>query len=82
MVANFTRAILRVNDSKGITQGTAFLVTPDLAVTCAHAIEATGAGPGETVDLIFHATKEPAQAHIISDWWRAPDAEDVAILRF
>jgi hypothetical protein len=62
--------------------GTGFVVASDgLIATCAHVVQYAGAGPGDTVDLIFHATSERRVAKVVPEYWRAPDAWDVAVLR-
>jgi hypothetical protein len=83
MFPNLTWGIVCILTSKGTTAGTGFVVTDDgLIATCAHIVEAAGAGPGDTVHLVFHATGEgEAEAKVEPAWWRDPDAEDVAILR-
>ena len=82
MPNKFTTGIVRIIHKIGVTVGAGFVVTDDgLIVTCAHVIEKAGAGPGESVELIFHTTKESVRAQVISEWWRDSDAEDLAILR-
>jgi Trypsin-like peptidase domain len=62
--------------------GTGFVVSSDgLVATCAHVVRYAGAEPGDTVDLIFHATGERRVAKAESEYWRDPSAQDVAILR-
>ncbi|MBE9507992.1 MAG: trypsin-like peptidase domain-containing protein, partial [Chloroflexi bacterium] len=82
MNVDLTAGIVRIIRPDGETAGTGFLVTDDgLIATCAHVIEAAGANPGDTVRVAFHATGEEREAQVEPAWWRAPDAEDVAILR-
>jgi S1-C subfamily serine protease len=77
-----TTAIVRILDQHGQTAGTGFLLTGDgLIATCAHVVRSAGAGPGEIVRLVFHATGDETAATVEPDGWRAPEAEDVAILR-
>lgn len=76
-----TASIVRVLGSKGDAAGTGFLVTDDgLIATCAHVVQAAGAGPGDTVRLVFHATGDESEALMEPAWWRDPDAEEGAIL--
>lgn len=78
---DLTVGIVRILDPSGATTGTGFVVTDDdLVATCAHVVEAAGAGPGDSVDIIFHSTGEVRQAKVETAWWCASDAEDVAIL--
>lgn len=82
MNVDLKTGIVRVLKPNGETAGAGFVVTDDgLIATCAHVVEAARVGPGEVVRIILHATGEERQAHVEPDWWRAPDAEDVAILR-
>ncbi|WP_374223069.1 trypsin-like peptidase domain-containing protein [Streptomyces sp. FH025] len=55
----------------------------DVLVTCAHVVHAAGAGPGTGVRLLFpHVEGAPqAEGHVVEDAWRAPDGEDVAVVR-
>jgi hypothetical protein len=71
--------VIRLEDGKGQTWGTGFVVSPSLAVTCAHVVEACGAGLGERVRLVFHAGGEPVEAEVLAESWH-PEA-DVAFLR-
>lgn len=63
--------------------GAAFLIAEGLLVTCAHVIQAAGGGPGETVRLDFpHLPDAGAiEGRVVEDAWRAPEAEDVAVVR-
>jgi len=82
MNADLQAGIVRVIGPDGETVGTGFVVTDDgLIATCAHVVEDTGAGPGDTLRVAFHATGEERVAQVEPAWWRGPDAEDVAILR-
>jgi len=82
MSDDLTTGIVRILTPDGSTAGTGFIVSDDgLIATCAHVVEACGAGPGDTVRIVFHATDEEREARIEPDWWRDPDAEDVSILR-
>ena len=64
-------------------EGTAFLVMPDLALTCAHVVEdATRGGATDTVTLRFHFLGDAgldAEAKIVAD--RARTGADIAVLR-
>ncbi len=74
--------IVRILDMDGNTAGTGFVVTGEgLIATCAHVVTSAGSRPGDVVNITFHATGETREARVEPDWWRAPDAEDVAILR-
>ncbi len=63
----------------GHPQGTGFILTPTLAVTCAHVVHACGAGPGDYVRLSFQAGGEPVKAEVLADDWH--EEADIAFLR-
>jgi len=76
------QSLVRILDKNGQTTGTGFLASEGgLVITCAHVIQSVNSGPGDSVDLVFHTTAEMLKAHIESEWWCDPDAEDVAVLR-
>ncbi|MBE7557284.1 MAG: trypsin-like peptidase domain-containing protein [Anaerolineales bacterium] len=82
MAFKLETAIVRIVAPNGGTVGTGFVLTDDgLIATCAHVIADVGIGPGETVNFVFPCTGEEGQAVVEVDWWREPEAEDVAILR-
>lgn len=82
MNLDLTDGIVRIVKPNGTTAGTGFVVTNyGLIATCAHVIEAAGVKPGGVVRLAFLATGEEREAVAVSAWWRASDAEDIAILR-
>lgn len=82
MSIDLTKGIVCIINSAGEILGAGFALTDDgLIATCAHVIADAGVGPGETINFVFHCTGEERQAVVEADWWREPDAEDVAILR-
>ena len=82
MAEDLTTGIVRILTADDTTAGTGFVVTDDgLIATCAHVVQGAGAGPDDTVRVAFHVTEEEHKAQAEIDWWRGPDAEDVAILR-
>ena len=72
--------VLRICDDEGRTRGTGFLVTETLAVTCAHVVNACGAGPGGRVRVVFHRGGAARQADVLRNGWREVAGDDVAIL--
>ncbi|BDM74963.1 hypothetical protein HEK616_84500 (plasmid) [Streptomyces nigrescens] len=76
-------AVAQVLDRQGQVAGAGFLVAECLLVTCAHVVYAAGSGPGGTVQLVFpHVEGAPrVQGEVLHGPWRAPDGEDVAIVR-
>lgn len=75
------KSLIRVCDVRGETRGTGFVVSDSLAVTCAHVVEACGGAPGGRVRGVFHLNKEVREAEVVSEFWRASDADDIAVLR-
>ena len=76
-------AVAQILDSSGEVAGAGFLVADTIVVTCAHVVSAAGFGPGGTVSLAFpQASGVPrAQGQVLVEPWRAPAAEDVAVIR-
>ncbi|WP_369779491.1 trypsin-like peptidase domain-containing protein [Streptomyces sp. R33] len=67
----------------GAVAGAGFLVARDILVTCAHVVTGAGSGPGGSVQLVFpHAAGAPrVEGQVLEEPWRAPDDEDVAVVR-
>ncbi|WP_405700373.1 trypsin-like peptidase domain-containing protein [Streptomyces sp. NBC_00069] len=76
-------AVAQVLGPDGAVAGAGFLVAEDIVVTCAHVVEGAGGGPGESVRLAFpHAAGAPrAEGQVLVEPWRAPEDEDVAVVR-
>lgn len=82
MTIDLKAGIVRILQPNGTTAGAGFIVVDDgLIATCAHVVEAAEARPGETVRVVFHSTSEKRSARVEPEWWRPPEAEDVAVLR-
>lgn len=80
MTIDLKPAIVRILSPDGTTGGAGFVVTDDgLVATCAHVVEAAGAGPGERVRLAFWAGDTPVETKVLTDGWH-PD-QDVAFLQ-
>ncbi|MYZ35997.1 MULTISPECIES: serine protease [unclassified Streptomyces] len=63
--------------------GAGFLVGESTVVTCAHVVRAAGEGPGGPVRLAFPNARSAPQVwgQVVSEGWRAPEAEDIAVVR-
>ncbi len=80
MAATLESSILRILDAQGKTVGAGFVVSENLAVTCAHVVEDAGGAPGGTLRVVFHTTGEEWHAQVHTGLWRPADEEDVAFL--
>ena len=80
-VAERGRGVAAVLDAAGATHGVGFVAASGVVVTCAHVVEAAGAGPGEQVWLAF--PRLPGCPRVVArvdpGAWRP--GEDVALLR-
>ncbi|MFJ8694154.1 nSTAND1 domain-containing NTPase, partial [Streptomyces roseolilacinus] len=76
-------SVAQVLGSDGNVVGAGFLVAEDVLVTCAHVIRTAEGGPGERVGVVFpHAAERPwVEGRVVPGLWRAPEDEDVAVLR-
>ncbi|MGW3148912.1 nSTAND1 domain-containing NTPase [Streptomyces sp. NPDC001177] len=82
-VAELAAAVAQVLAPGGKVAGVGFLVAEDVLVTCAHVIQAAEGGPGSRVHVAFpHVEGAPRAEGVVSeDLWRAPEDEDVAVVR-
>ncbi|MGO4457309.1 trypsin-like peptidase domain-containing protein [Streptomyces sp. M-16] len=77
-------AVAQVLGPGGEVAGAGFLLSEDVLVTCAHVLSGAGSGPGEQVRLAFpHLAGAPriVEGRVLEGPWRAPEDEDVAIVR-
>ncbi|MDX3538831.1 trypsin-like peptidase domain-containing protein [Streptomyces sp. MB09-01] len=76
-------AVAQILGPEGEVAGAGFLVAEGLLVTCAHVVRGAGSGPGGSVRLAFpHAAGAPqVEGQVLDGPWRAPEGEDVAIIR-
>ncbi|MCX4626805.1 trypsin-like peptidase domain-containing protein [Streptomyces sp. NBC_01443] len=76
-------AVVQILGDHGAVAGAGFLVAEDIVVTCAHVVQGVGGGPGESVRLAFpHAAGAPrVEGLVLDEAWRAPEDEDVAVVR-
>ncbi|MFD8993353.1 nSTAND1 domain-containing NTPase [Streptomyces abikoensis] len=82
-VSKVVRAVAQILDADGCVAGTGFAVGADTVITCAHVVRAAGHGPGATVWVAFpHANAAGhVEARVLPGPWRAPGAQDIAVLR-
>ncbi|MGW4600033.1 nSTAND1 domain-containing NTPase [Streptomyces sp. NPDC004457] len=76
-------SVFQVLAPDGRVAGAGFLAGEDTGFTCAHVVRAAGQSPGGRVEVRFpHLPGAPRlMADVVSEQWRAPEAEDVALLR-
>ncbi|MER7795592.1 trypsin-like peptidase domain-containing protein [Streptomyces sp. NPDC097640] len=76
-------SVFQVLASDGGVAGAGFLAGEDTGFTCAHVVHAAGQFPGGRVEVLFpHLPDAPrVMADVVAEQWRAPEAEDVAVLR-
>ncbi|MFD8817186.1 trypsin-like peptidase domain-containing protein, partial [Streptomyces sp. NPDC059627] len=76
-------SVFQVLAADGGTAGAGFLTGAETGFTCAHVVRAAGRSPGGRVEVLFpHLPDAPrVMADVVADQWRAPEAEDVAVLR-
>ncbi|MET9881404.1 trypsin-like peptidase domain-containing protein [Actinacidiphila glaucinigra] len=83
VASDLPAAVAKIFGSDGKVAGAGFLVAEGLLVTCAHVIQAAGGGPGARVRLAFPHVGDArhAEGHVLEAMWRAPEDEDVAVVR-
>ncbi|MGW6742446.1 nSTAND1 domain-containing NTPase [Streptomyces sp. NPDC055025] len=76
-------AIVQVLAPDGSVAGAGFMVGESTAVTCAHVVRGAERGPGDLVQLAFpHVPDVPrVRALVLAEEWRAPEDQDIAVLR-
>ncbi|MFF0747176.1 trypsin-like peptidase domain-containing protein [Streptomyces sp. NPDC004111] len=67
----------------GRAVGAGFLVGRDTAFTCAHVVRAAGQEPGGRVEIAFPGLPgtPSATGQVLTEGWRDPEAQDIAVLR-
>jgi WD40 repeat protein len=81
--AAFYGAVIKILDDGGAPFGAGFLVSENVALTCAHVVVEAGGGPGARLRLVFPQLDGSPQVTgvVVDEAWRAPEAEDVAVVR-
>ncbi|MEV6733099.1 MULTISPECIES: trypsin-like peptidase domain-containing protein [unclassified Streptomyces] len=81
--AGISPAVAQILGAGGAVAGAGFLVARDVLVTCAHVVTGAGSGPGGSVQLVFpRAAGAPrVEGQVLEEPWRAPEHEDVAVVR-
>ncbi|MFI5526688.1 trypsin-like peptidase domain-containing protein, partial [Streptomyces platensis] len=78
-----TASVVKVLTSDGGVAGAGFLVSDEIALTCAHVVHAARQGPGGRVTVAFpHIPDAPeVPARVLTEGWRGPEGDDLAVLR-
>ncbi|MGW3691416.1 nSTAND1 domain-containing NTPase [Streptomyces sp. NPDC005125] len=76
-------SVFQVLAADGGVTGAGFLTGEGTGFTCAHVVGAAGRSPGDRVEVVFpHLPDAPrVMADVVAEGWRAPEADDVAVLR-
>jgi len=75
------RAVVRITNSDCPEFGTGFVASEDgLIATCAHVVRDIGAEPNDKIEVFFHVAGQRRYAHVVPEYWRDPNAEDISIL--
>ncbi|MER7793313.1 trypsin-like peptidase domain-containing protein [Streptomyces sp. NPDC097640] len=76
-------AVAQVLSVEDEVAGAAFLIAEDLVFTCAHVVRDAGYGQGDVLRLKFpQAPGAPqAEGEVLAEPWRAPENDDVAVIR-
>ncbi len=81
MTSTLNTGIVAILTQKQHIEGTGFLVSKDLVVTCAHVIQSAGKAPGQEIQIQFRSSKQTMTALVEPNYWKPPDQEDIAFLR-
>lgn len=78
------RSVFQVLSAGGDVAGAGFLVDEGTGFSCAHVVRAAGGSPGGRVEVVFPRLPNAPRmtAEVAADGWRAPEDDDVAVLRF
>ncbi|MGW0751357.1 nSTAND1 domain-containing NTPase, partial [Streptomyces sp. NPDC002587] len=81
--AELFQAVAQILAPDDQVAGAGFLVAEGVLMTCAHVVRAAGAEPGDPLRLAFpHVDGAPeVEGLVVADAWRAPEDEDVAVVR-
>ncbi len=72
------RSVIRILNQSGTTVGTGFIVADNIAVTCAHVVQAAGSAKGEPIWVQFYLGQNKQMAQVLIEGFSLQD--DVAYL--
>ncbi|MBN1873021.1 MAG: trypsin-like peptidase domain-containing protein, partial [Anaerolineae bacterium] len=81
MPQSLDESIFRVLNAKGETVGTGFVITSDLAVTCAHVVLAAGCQPGGMLNIRFYKDSADLRVEVLKVPWSPVEGDDITFLR-
>jgi hypothetical protein len=67
----------------GELQGTGYLATPELVITCAHVLTDDAKPPSKKskISIRFHCNGEVFPVDVSTEWWSPANKDDVAVLK-
>ncbi len=78
---NLAASCVAILGSDGRVVSPGFLTRGGWIVTTAHVVQQAGSGPGGTLQVVYQASGKQGGASVQADYWRDPEAEDLAALR-
>ena len=80
-MVDFRKGVVSIlGPNEGIV-GTGFVADARIILSCAHVVVQAGSGPGQTVVVRFHHSKQVQEAQVDPGTWQPSDADDIAVLR-
>jgi len=77
---NLEACLVRICDHQLKTKGTGFVVSENLAITCAHVVRDCGVDVGQNLNIVFYKNNVHREAKVLSEYWRSPEEDDIAVL--
>jgi V8-like Glu-specific endopeptidase len=79
----FESSIVRI-DSGSNVYGTGFVISDGLVLTCAHVVCDEKGSLRPALRIVFHhwPSESAREVSVEERWWRDPEGEDIAVLRF
>ncbi len=78
------QSIIRILNAHKRTVGTGFLVSDQMAVTCAHVVQAAGSDCGQPVNIQMYQSSDSERiptARVLTVGWSPRESDDVAFLQ-
>src|SRR5436305_1995589 len=81
MTYDLQQCVIRILNSKDQTVGTGFVVSNQLAVSCAHVIQKAGSDCDRKISIQFFTNEQKQTALVLSAGWSPSSADDIAFLQ-